>query len=574
MHDRTKVTTKKPDIKKSKPVQAWKGDFNSPISSAVDHILFLQRTIGNQAVQRLFKSGVIQAKLKIGQPGDIYEQEADRVAEQVVLMPEPGLQRQAEEEKEEEELIQTKPLAEQITPLVRRQVEPEEEEVLQAKQLARQTPEVAADLESRINAIRGGGQPLPESVRAFFEPRFGRDLEEVRIHTSGNAEKTVRALNALAYTTAHDIVFRQGAYQPNRASGRRLLAHELTHVLQQTRDQRVENSITKVVSDYKTIQKRPDYTNPHESIERKETYTEEIITPIEKIIIGAIDELVDMIAEKAVSPYKYAKIADRLAKAFGKGLEGSLRHSRQRLIKSYGEITAESIIKTDQEGRVIDAAGEEGRIRRMDYVTDWQDNKVKTIIPDVKKALRSMSTELKEIIIEEIADIALGKTLERIGNKIGDFIGDFLTGDCGIVPEDFISQRFENIVQKSVGAVSTAFAKSVVEYSLGGGIKETEVMGLVIEKFPEAIGPSEASKLFSEKAQLEWVLKSFGDKEEKVRTLLDENERRNASRLYASLVRLIQMYNKGADEEMQKREARKIISKLGFLEGDILIKSD
>jgi hypothetical protein len=58
--------------------------------------LFLQRTIGNQAVQRLFYTGVIQAKLKIGQPNDIYEQEADRVAEEVMRMPEPPMQRQAE----------------------------------------------------------------------------------------------------------------------------------------------------------------------------------------------------------------------------------------------------------------------------------------------------------------------------------------------------------------------------------------------------------------------------------------------------------------------------------------------
>ena len=124
MHDRTKVTTQKPDIKKSKPVQARKGDFNSPISSAVDHILFLQRTIGNQAVQKLFKSGVIQAKLRIGQPGDIYEQEADRVAEQVMRMPEPRLQRQVEPEEEE---TRQKSFTEQIAPLIQRQGEAEKE---------------------------------------------------------------------------------------------------------------------------------------------------------------------------------------------------------------------------------------------------------------------------------------------------------------------------------------------------------------------------------------------------------------------------------------------------------------
>jgi len=62
-------------------------------NSPINHILHFRRTIGNKAVQRLFKSGVIQAKLKIGQPGDKYEQEADRVADQVMSMPEPQIQR-------------------------------------------------------------------------------------------------------------------------------------------------------------------------------------------------------------------------------------------------------------------------------------------------------------------------------------------------------------------------------------------------------------------------------------------------------------------------------------------------
>jgi len=61
------------------------------MDTPADHILFLQRTAGNQAVSRLIKSGVLQAKLKIGQPGDVYEQEADRVADAVMRMPEPGV---------------------------------------------------------------------------------------------------------------------------------------------------------------------------------------------------------------------------------------------------------------------------------------------------------------------------------------------------------------------------------------------------------------------------------------------------------------------------------------------------
>ena len=148
-------------------------------ASSVDRILYLQRTIGNQAVSRLIRSKALQAKLRIGQPGDIYEQEADRVAEAVMRMPEPEMQRQVEpEEEEEEEILQTKPLVDQITPLVQRQVEEEEEEeeMLQAKSGEDATSEVSNGLELQINAIKGGGRPLGESERAYFEPRFGVDF--------------------------------------------------------------------------------------------------------------------------------------------------------------------------------------------------------------------------------------------------------------------------------------------------------------------------------------------------------------------------------------------------------------
>ena len=92
MRDRAKIIAKTPEAKKSGVVQVRKSEFNSPIASPIDYILSLHQTIGNQAVQRLFKSGVIQARLRIGQPNDIYEQEADRVAEQVMRMPEPAIQ--------------------------------------------------------------------------------------------------------------------------------------------------------------------------------------------------------------------------------------------------------------------------------------------------------------------------------------------------------------------------------------------------------------------------------------------------------------------------------------------------
>ena len=223
-------------------------------SSQYSHpVLKLQQQLGNQAVQRLLASKRIQAKLTIGAPNDKYEQEADRVADQVMRMPEPTaaeqnhdnlsmqtpviqrlcpeceeeLQRQSADEIEEEEE------EEEETLLQRQLVENEEEELFQAKEMPSQIPEVSNEVESTINNLRGGGQPLSTSDRSFFEPRFGKDFSQVRIHTDTKAADTAKAVNARAFTLGHDVVFGAGEYQPGSKESQRLLAHELTHTVQQ-----------------------------------------------------------------------------------------------------------------------------------------------------------------------------------------------------------------------------------------------------------------------------------------------------------------------------------------------------
>lgn len=94
MHNRIKVATKTPEAKRESSVsRKQEPDSSKSAHSPVDHILFLQRTFGNQTVRRMMQSGALQAKLRIGQPNDKYEQEADRVADQVMRMPKPGVQR-------------------------------------------------------------------------------------------------------------------------------------------------------------------------------------------------------------------------------------------------------------------------------------------------------------------------------------------------------------------------------------------------------------------------------------------------------------------------------------------------
>jgi hypothetical protein len=79
----------------------------------------------------------------------------------------------------------------------------------------------------------GSDRPLDRSTRDFFEPRFGADFGDVRVHTDGQAARSARSVDALAYTVGRDIVFDTGQYAPETTAGKRLLAHELTHVLQQ-----------------------------------------------------------------------------------------------------------------------------------------------------------------------------------------------------------------------------------------------------------------------------------------------------------------------------------------------------
>ncbi len=161
----------------------------------------------------------IQAKLTIGAPGDKYEQEADRVASLVV-----------------NEI--NAPVAQQKSQNLQREAIPEEEEKLQMKpmlQLQAGVGGVAAtpDLESSIQKARSGGQPLAEQVRKPMEQAFGSDFSGVKVHTDSQADQLNQSIQAKAFTTGQDVFFRQGAYSPGSREGQELIAHELTHVMQQ-----------------------------------------------------------------------------------------------------------------------------------------------------------------------------------------------------------------------------------------------------------------------------------------------------------------------------------------------------
>lgn len=242
MSERAKLNSQKNKAKKgSFASKARRPDLSPTKNSTADRVLNLQKTAGNQAVQRLFDAGIIQPKLKIGQPGDKYELEADWMAEQVMRMPETSLTcDQRSGVSGQQSLVnghsslymkEEKPI--QITPFIQRQGE-EEEELLQTKKVSGQTSDVTSNLESRIQSLKEGGQPLSSSVRNYFEPRLGYDFSHVHVHTDTHAADTARTLNARAFTFGNNVVFGSGQYTPGASLGNKLLAHELTHVVQQT----------------------------------------------------------------------------------------------------------------------------------------------------------------------------------------------------------------------------------------------------------------------------------------------------------------------------------------------------
>jgi hypothetical protein len=216
-----------------------------------DVLMSLQRTHGNQFVQRLMKhAGLlpdkpklpIQAKLTVTPAGDQYEHEADAMAKHVVnqiktpptLAVNPPIQRQDEDN----EL----------------QRQPEDDEPLQMMRVQRQTDplggmDVDSDIESSIQRARGKGQPIPANTRGQMEQAFGADFSGVRVHTGSESDTLNRSVQARAFTTGQDIFFRQGEYSPNNGGGQELLAHELTHVVQQTGDivQSQQNAQNKAV---------------------------------------------------------------------------------------------------------------------------------------------------------------------------------------------------------------------------------------------------------------------------------------------------------------------------------------
>ncbi|MFO1434535.1 MAG: DUF4157 domain-containing protein [Candidatus Competibacteraceae bacterium] len=243
------------------------------------------------AIRRILTSSTVQTKLSVNEPGDRFEREADAVAARVAAgEPAPAISRlpapnaapqRAVKREEEEKKLQRKAvkpeedekkLIQRVTAHPEKKLEEDkrlqralkreedekkrvqrvtthpEKELEEEKRLqralkheeARQTPRATPTLEARLQASEGKGQPLPERIRAFMEPRFGQDFSQVRVHADADAVHLNQELNAQAFTHQQDMFFGAGKYSPESNEGKRLLAHELAHVVQQGNDSAIQ----------------------------------------------------------------------------------------------------------------------------------------------------------------------------------------------------------------------------------------------------------------------------------------------------------------------------------------------
>lgn len=167
-----------------------------------------------------------QPKLTIGTPNDVYEKEADAMADKVMRM----------------QMPETVNFSSSKNAVNRKCTECEEEKKLHRKESGSDLTSVAPPIVSHV-INSSSGKSMDSASQSFMESRFNYDFSNVKIHDHDLAAKSASSINALAYTSGNNIVFNSGQYNPNSDSGKRLLAHELTHVVQQGRER---NSIQKM----------------------------------------------------------------------------------------------------------------------------------------------------------------------------------------------------------------------------------------------------------------------------------------------------------------------------------------
>ncbi|WP_293112762.1 DUF4157 domain-containing protein [Moorena sp. SIO4G3] len=190
----------------------------SPVSGQSIQRMPMFRGLSHELMGHWQQGNPVQAKLTIGEAGDKYELEADRVASEVV--------RQI-----------NAPVTSHTTQPDSIQAQGQQDELMRKPMVQLQSVEggmaATPELESSIQQAKGSGMPIAESIRKPMEQSFGADFSGVRVHSDAQSDQLNQSIQARAFTTGKDIFFRQGEYNPGSRGGQELIAHELTHVMQQ-----------------------------------------------------------------------------------------------------------------------------------------------------------------------------------------------------------------------------------------------------------------------------------------------------------------------------------------------------
>jgi len=289
----------------------------------------------------------IQPKLRVGAINDPLEREADRMAETVMRMPTPvsagasgeSIQRKSNcacggscSKCQANPMIQASRIAND--PILQRQSDEEGEEKLEENILQRKSTggpaQVSSNVGSRINSLKGGGQPLPSPTQQFFSSRMNYDFSQVRVHSGGQAAEAAQSVNARAFTLGRDVVFNHQEYQPESFQGKKLLAHELTHVVQQ--DQNRNHIGSGLQRDSETLRR----TSYSDCTDAQETGIQAAVRKARTDMGTAISMLGQRPLTTHVSDALWLMFRDR-----SEGRARSARHRLRRIVEGLSDVTIE-----------------------------------------------------------------------------------------------------------------------------------------------------------------------------------------------------------------------------------------
>ncbi|HEY9802620.1 MAG TPA: DUF4157 domain-containing protein [Leptolyngbyaceae cyanobacterium] len=334
------------------------------------------------------------------------------------------LQRQQAPEEEE---LQMKPL--DISTLQRQQA-PEEEE-LQMKPIAKRQGgggmAATSDLETSINQARGGGQPLADDIREPMEQAFGADFSGVKVHTDTQSDQLNRSIQARAFTTGQDVFFRQGEYNPGSRGGQELLAHELTHVVQQNGGAVMRSLL---LSSAKTT--KGQTTGNNQALSAKTRLSDRTITVQPKTTKRTEKEILNEIPHSGLTGEHSQKLIEKMGK--------DQSFSKSRKIAAEVEAESENLVKGlphDQKELVRQAINNYVSSSTAIQVSARGDqNALSQSVLQLDAALQAIRQQIninnqtnarivyRSISYESAADIPYGQRAGGQQVNVGDYVGD------------------------------------------------------------------------------------------------------------------------------------------------------